>query len=160
MITKSTHFFFLNTKLFLRMYGDLNFRAHLKENQLLKYLNLESCYHIKYFKSIPNRVLKMLSKLTYASNTTLSSRLYAIPWLRKKLKIVKLTLSVLPNMKEVMHEIKEKNMGKEEANKILSSILFFVGYPCRQPKIQQKCNQAGILQMNQFYIFSHMAVIL
>jgi hypothetical protein len=42
----------------------LAFKLHLKENQVLKYLNEGSCHISSCFKSIPHGVLRRLSILT------------------------------------------------------------------------------------------------
>ena len=72
------------------MHRDLKCRVHLKYNQALKYLSLESYHPIKFFKYIPNGILKRLSKSTSASNTTSNSRMDTLyPGAAKSLRTAK-----------------------------------------------------------------------
>jgi hypothetical protein len=62
-INRSDYFPYLDMELFWRE-EKLNFKVHLKENQVLKYLNEGSTHTSACFKSIPHGVLRRLSILT------------------------------------------------------------------------------------------------
>jgi hypothetical protein len=53
---------------------DLQFRVHLKPNQLLKYLNKGSAHTPATFKSIQHRVLRQLATLTSANHHNNTSK--------------------------------------------------------------------------------------
>ncbi len=54
---------------------DLKFRVHLKENQLLKYLNKGSAHTRACFKAIPNGVTRRLASLTSMTPENADTRL-------------------------------------------------------------------------------------
>jgi len=95
-------------------------------NKKLKYINAESCHPSKCFKSIPNGVLKQLSKLASSSRTTLNSRLDTLyPAHAKALQKAKLAPSRFPKLIEILRKIeinKTRKRRKEEDIILLGSL--------------------------------------
>ena len=72
-VIESITFPFLAMELLWNPKGKLRFKAHMKPNQQLKYLNRGSCHTTKCFQEIPNGVFKRLSKLTSTIKQILES---------------------------------------------------------------------------------------
>jgi hypothetical protein len=62
--TNKDYFPFLDMEMYWSLEGNLQFRVHLKENQVLKYLNRGSTYTDACFAAIPTGVMKRLASLT------------------------------------------------------------------------------------------------
>jgi hypothetical protein len=78
-ICRKKQFPYLDMEFFWRS-KDLNFRVHMKPNQLLKYLNKGSAHTPDCFKAIPHGVLRRLVSLTTANPQTKNvplNKLYA-----------------------------------------------------------------------------------
>jgi hypothetical protein len=61
---KKVYFPFLDMQMYWSLEGNLQFRLHLKENQVLKYLNHGSTHTEACFAAIPAGVMKRLASLT------------------------------------------------------------------------------------------------
>ena len=87
-------------------HNDLAFKIHMKPNQVLKYLNKDSCHTGNYFKAIPNGVLRILSKLTSKSNLNFNSKLDELYSNHAKaFQTANLAPPSFPTMKEVRDEV-------------------------------------------------------
>ena len=53
-IVKGKYFPFLNIEMYWNQNSKLRFKIHMKENQILKYLDKGSCPTLKCFLAIPN----------------------------------------------------------------------------------------------------------
>ena len=73
-INREKYFPYLDMELYWRE-NELKFQVHLKENQLLKYLNQGSTHTKATFKSIPHGVLRRLANLTSVTPETENKRL-------------------------------------------------------------------------------------
>ncbi len=62
--TNKNYFPFLDIEMYWSPEGNLQFRVHLKENQVLKYLNHGSTHTDACFAAIPTGVMKRLASLT------------------------------------------------------------------------------------------------
>jgi hypothetical protein len=62
--TNKNYFLFLDMEIYWSPEGNLQFRVHLKENQVLKYLNRRSMHTDACFAAIPTGVMKRLASLT------------------------------------------------------------------------------------------------
>jgi hypothetical protein len=69
-VSTAEQFPYLDMELFWAASGDLLFQVHLKENQLLKYLNRGSTHSKAVFKAIPYGVLGRLARLTSVTEGT------------------------------------------------------------------------------------------
>jgi hypothetical protein len=83
--------------------GNLHFRVHLKENQVLKYLNCGSTHTNACFASIPTGAMKRLASLTtrtVKSELTMMDKLY--PAHAKALKKANLAPDIFPTLGEIL----------------------------------------------------------
>jgi hypothetical protein len=91
---------------------DLNFRVHMKPNQLLKYLNKGSAHTQACFKAIPHGVLRRLANLTSLNpetENTPMNKLYqhhcrALE--RAGLPVPK----IYPTLREAINQIREREI--------------------------------------------------
>ena len=123
---------------------DLKFQVHMKENQLLKYLNFGSAHTLACFKSIPSGVLRRLALLTSITPETENKRMdelypHHITALRKAKLIKKdfkfLTLkeqfALIQNSKpKPKEELSEEEIAKQNKDKRDKSrtTWFCIGY--------------------------------
>jgi hypothetical protein len=73
--TNKHYFLFLDMEIYWSLEGNLQFRVHLKENQILKYLNRGSTHTEVCFAAIPTGVTKRLVSLTTRTDTSESMRM-------------------------------------------------------------------------------------
>jgi hypothetical protein len=79
--TNKDYFPFLDMEMYWSPEGNLQFRVHLKENQVLKYLNCRSMHTDACFAAIPTGVMKRLASLTTRtekSELTMMDELYQL----------------------------------------------------------------------------------
>ena len=112
-IVNSPSFPFLDMELYWDRNDSLAFKVHMKENQVLKYLNKGSCHTSNCFKAIPNGVLKRLSKLTTRSPSNLDSKLDNLyPDHAKALRTANLAPPSFPTMREMLEEAECESRAK------------------------------------------------
>ena len=100
-IIESPTFPFLHMQISLTRNEKLSFKVHMKENQMLKYLNKGSCHTSNCLKAIPNGVLQRLSKLISRTHFNLHSKLDVLyPDQAKALQIANLAPPYFPTMKK------------------------------------------------------------
>ena len=126
---ESASFPFLDMELSWAQDEMLTFKVHMKENQVLKYLNKGSCHTSNCFKAIPNGVFKRLSKLTSKTASNLNSKLDKLyPDHAKALRTANLAPSSFPTMKEIIEETEcenEKKNAKEKKKRSNSRQVYF-----------------------------------
>ena len=96
----------------------LEFKVHMKENQVLKYLNLGSCHTNNCFKAIPSRVFNRLTSLTSKTSTNLETKMNILyPNHAKALINAKLAPETSPTMNEVLKEVNDVKKKKKGLRK-------------------------------------------
>jgi hypothetical protein len=101
--TNKDFFPFLDMEMYWSPEGNLHFRVHLKENQVLKYLNCGSTHTNACFASIPTGAMKRLASLTtrtVKSELTMMDKLY--PAHAKALKKANLAPDIFPTLGEIL----------------------------------------------------------
>ena len=93
---------------------DLKFRVHLKENQLLKYLNKGSAHTKAFFKAIPNGVISRLASLTSMTPGNADTRLDVLyPDHASALTRAGLVLNdEFPTLREALNSIQSQSTTK------------------------------------------------
>jgi hypothetical protein len=108
-VNESDHFPYLDMEMFWEN-QDLRFKVHLKENQMLKYLNKGSTHTKACFKAIPNGVLGRLAKLTSATEISKEKKLDELyPDHAEALRKADLAPKTFPTLKETLNKISEQN---------------------------------------------------
>jgi hypothetical protein len=83
--------------------GNLQFRVHLKENQVLKYLNHKSMHTDVCFAAIPAGVMKRLASLTTRNNKSELMRMDELyPAHAKALQTANLALNIFPTLGKIL----------------------------------------------------------
>jgi hypothetical protein len=83
--------------------GNLQFKVHLKENQMLKYLNRSSTHTEACFAAIPTAVMKRLASLTTRTDTSESMRMDELyPMHAKALQAANLAPNIFPTLGEIL----------------------------------------------------------
>ena len=128
-VVKSAFFPFLDMELSWNHDEKLNFKVHMKENQILKYLNKGSCHTSNCFKAILNGVFKRLSKLTSKTKSNLNLKLDKLyPDHAKALRTANLAPSSFPTMKEIIEKTEcenEKKNAREKKKRSTSRQAYF-----------------------------------
>ena len=97
----------------------LEFKVHMKENQVLKYLNLGSCHTHNCFTAIPNGVFNRLTKLTSKTPTNLETKLEILyPDHSKALLNAKLAPETFLTMNEILKEVNDIEKRRKELRKL------------------------------------------
>jgi hypothetical protein len=102
--TNKNYFLFLDMEMYWSPEGNLQFRVHLKENQVLKYLSHGSTRTDACFAVIPTGVMKRLASLTTRtkeSELTRMDKLY--PAHAKALKKGNLALDIFPTLGKILN---------------------------------------------------------
>ena len=134
-VVTEPHFPFLDMEMFWNS-TDLNFRVHLKENQLLKYLNNGSAHTHACYKAIPQGVIGRLAKLTSHNDDTKDKKLNILyPEHAEALKKANLAPESYPTLEEALNINKkppindETTPTKKKKKKVWSRQTFFcAGY--------------------------------
>jgi hypothetical protein len=85
------------------MEGNLQFKVHLKENQMLKYLNRGSTHTEACFAAIPTGVMKRLASLTTRTDTSEPMRMDKLyPMHVKALQAANLAPNTFPTLGEIL----------------------------------------------------------
>jgi hypothetical protein len=83
--------------------GNLQFKVHLKENQILKYLNRGSTHTEACFAAIPSGVMKRLASLTTRTNMSDLMRMDELyPMQAKALQAANLAANIFPTLGEIL----------------------------------------------------------
>jgi GIY-YIG catalytic domain len=132
-VERGQTFPYLDMELFWSQNGELNFRVHLKPNQMLKYLNQGSAHTKACLRAIPAGVCKRLAKLTSINNTNRNQRLDLLyPHHFKALENANLLLDKIPTLQEAHNEVKlTEDMIKKKTDKERNrrrSTFFCIGY--------------------------------
>jgi hypothetical protein len=101
--TNKDYFPFLDMEMYWSMEGNLQFKVHLKENQMLKYLNRGSTHTEACFAAIPTGVMKRLASLTTRTDTSEPMRMDKLyPMHVKALQAANLAPNTFPTLGEIL----------------------------------------------------------
>jgi hypothetical protein len=101
--TNKDYFPFLDMEVYWSTEGNLQFKVHLKENQMLKYLNCGSTHTKACFEAIPTGVMKRLASLTTRTDTSESMRMDELyPMQAKALQAANLAPNIFPTLVKIL----------------------------------------------------------
>jgi hypothetical protein len=101
--TNKNYFTFLDMEMHWSPEGHLQFRVHLKENQVLKYLNRRSTHTDTCFAAIPTGVMKRLASLTTRTEESELTRMDELyPAHAQALKKANLAPDTFPTLGEIL----------------------------------------------------------
>jgi hypothetical protein len=117
--TKKDYFPFLDMEMYWSPEGNLQFRVHLKENQVLKYLNRGSTHTEACFAAIPTGVMKRLASLTTRADKSESMRMDELyPMHAKALQTANLAPNVFPTLGKILdNQQMDPTIDDEEVKK-------------------------------------------
>jgi hypothetical protein len=109
--TNKDYFLFLDMEMYWSPKGNLQFRVHLKENQILKYLNRRSTHTEACFAAIPTGVMKRLASLTTRTDTSESMRMDKLyPMHTKALQTANLAPNIFPTLGKILDNNKRTQL--------------------------------------------------
>jgi hypothetical protein len=130
--TNKNYFLFLYMEMYWSPEGNLQFRVHLKENQVLKYLNRGSTHTDACFAAIPTGVMKRLASLTTRtkeSELTRMDKLY--PAHTEALKKANLAPDIFPTLGEILDKQQMdpavNNVKGKKNNQDMRTVQFCLG---------------------------------
>ena len=102
--TNKDYFPFLDMEMYWSLEGNLQFRVHLKENQVLKYLNRGSMHTNACFAAIPTGVMKSLASLTTRTKESELMQMDELyPEHAKALKKANLAPDIFPTLGKILN---------------------------------------------------------
>jgi hypothetical protein len=127
--TNKDYFPFLDMEMYWSLEGNLQFRVHLKENQVLKYLNRGSMHTNACFAAIPTGVMKRLASLTTRtekSELTTMDKLY--PEHAKALKKSNLAPDIFPTLGKILdNQQMDPTVNNAKEKKDMRTVRFCLG---------------------------------
>jgi hypothetical protein len=127
--TNKDYFLFLDMEMYWSPEGNLQFRVHLKENQVLKYLNHGSTHTDACFAAIPTGVMKRLASCTTRtekSELTTMDKLY--PAHAKALKKANLAPDIFPTLGEILdNQQMDPTVNNAKERKDMRTVQFCLG---------------------------------
>jgi hypothetical protein len=127
--TNKDYFPFLDMEMYWSLEGNLQFRVHLKENQVLKYLNRGSTHTNACFAAIPTGVMKRLSSLTTRtekSELTTMDELYPVH--AKALKKANLAPDTFPILGKILdNQQMDPTVDNAKERKDMRTVQFCLG---------------------------------
>jgi hypothetical protein len=127
--TNKDYFPFLDMEMYWSPEGNLQFRVHLKENQVLKYLNHGSTHTDACFAAIPTGVMKRLASCTTRtekSELTTMDKLY--PAHAKALKKANLAPDIFPTLGEILdNQQMDPTVNNAKERKDMRTVQFCLG---------------------------------
>jgi hypothetical protein len=132
--------------------GNLQFRVHLKENQVLKYLNRRSTHTDACFAAIPTEVMKRLASLTTRTEESEITRMDELyPAHAKALKKANLVPDIFPTLGKIFDnqqmDLAVSNAKGKKNNQDMRTVQFCLGMS-KWWKRPSPCDSEGIAKTN------------